>query len=1137
MTPHRRLLSLLPVLALACLGGAFAQDIDSSKVTGGVQNFIEFTQIIPKMDVLLGNVFGIMTAMDVPGVVDTLSRVLSGIIFLTIVFIAWVNSGFNKRFNFMGLDGSPNNILMGALTILFLSTGVPRIMGEAGWAVWRVTYTSVEAKVHPVMDETIKKSTATLAQNVWRYAVTGLSAGAQPMMAAANYLRGDTDVSPDSMSGTAMREEQSRQADTAVENNQKYASIWQIGSLLIAGMYMAYIGVIFGSGLFVIFSATFLPVAFAMIPINSGLLWRQVGGMVSSIFVAGLAPGLMLVNVMTVFLVPINYLSRMMLNQSKAATDNAAYTQSLISTCLNRASSGNPLEKVTTSVTDQINPLKDVMQDFCVVKMTGLQSLYTLGQATVFIIIGLAVAAMLFIGMSGLSMMIFRELKGVVDNIFGGGGTVGNGSNGQASKMASALGNRMLGAAVGAAGVMTGNAQLASAGARSVVSGNNALSGAAASVVERGRDKMVQGQRDAKALEQRSAQRAERAEENKAREEASDKKYAERAQEGRAQREQQEAARRGEQETGVGSKTDPRSATSAGQYGGQPDGGAKPFNPTDTGSSVPRGGTQAGPSEANGSAGSGSTSGGQGGQATDTDAAVRASVASAAAVAAGAGAVGAAGAGASSTAAGAAAGAAAGVVGGAAVGAGLGAAASQGNAGAGRPAGRDDVSSQPVGTPAAGAAPEEAGPPDDVLDAQAGDEDRSAEGGPDIGDFEPNRRSGNAGAAPAAGTPGEVDTNGALFPGGGEGDPSRPENAGQEVDVNGPLLAGGGEGDPGRNDTALGAAAAATAAAATGPAERPATGPAGSPASSTAPAAFSPEGNAQLRAMGVSAAERDAQAVKDWHKLVNTPRGAQEQAYISQEQAHWDLERRGLLPSQRDENEARIRRYAQANGVSERDAEQTLKDARQLVQFDKPTPPKPASIAGPTQDQGTQAVGRAPVNTAQQQAQTRMETAGYQPAYTQEGNAQLRRELPSAAQRDQVAASELQLRANESGGVDGRYTSAAQARHELHTRGLLPSQIDENERRVDAYAQAHKVSPEDAYGALENGRGLVQYDQPAPPAPPAFASAADEQAVTGAWEQQAAQAREQSRLAPTLEEVYAQEEREGRLPSQRNPQA
>ena len=53
----------------------------------------------------------------------------------------------------------------------------------------------------------------------------------------------------------------------------------------------------------------------------------------------------------------------------------------------------------------------------------------------------------------------------------------------------------------------------------------------------------------------------------------------------------------------------------------------------------------------------------------------------------------------------------------------------------------------------------------------------------------------------------------------------------------------------------------------------------------------------------------------------------------------------------------------------------------------------------------------------------------------------------------------------------------------------------------------------------------------------AFASAADEQAVTSTWEQQAAQARAQRRLAPTLDEVYAQEEREGRLPSQRHPQA
>ena len=52
---HTRLFQFLPLI-LMCCGLALGQEVNKDAVTGGLQNYIEFTQIIPSMDVLLGAV-------------------------------------------------------------------------------------------------------------------------------------------------------------------------------------------------------------------------------------------------------------------------------------------------------------------------------------------------------------------------------------------------------------------------------------------------------------------------------------------------------------------------------------------------------------------------------------------------------------------------------------------------------------------------------------------------------------------------------------------------------------------------------------------------------------------------------------------------------------------------------------------------------------------------------------------------------------------------------------------------------------------------------------------------------------------------------------------------------------------------
>lgn len=130
------------------------------------------------------------------------------------------------------------------------------------------------------------------------------------------------------------------------------------------------------------------------------------------------------------------------------------------------------------------------------------------------------------------------------------------------------------------------------------------------------------------------------------------------------------------------------------------------------------------------------------------------------------------------------------------------------------------------------------------------------------------------------------------------------------------------------------------------PAAAPAPAPAPARSISTAAPLHTESGWQQARAQGLSSAELDSRAVDSYHAALNVPApgdtGAQ---HIPREVAQWDMERKGMLPSQREENERRIEAYMQANGVSRNEALSDLQDSRGLVQHDHPTPPRPAVSA------------------------------------------------------------------------------------------------------------------------------------------------------------------------------------------------
>lgn len=123
------------------------------------------------------------------------------------------------------------------------------------------------------------------------------------------------------------------------------------------------------------------------------------------------------------------------------------------------------------------------------------------------------------------------------------------------------------------------------------------------------------------------------------------------------------------------------------------------------------------------------------------------------------------------------------------------------------------------------------------------------------------------------------------------------------------------------------------------------------PAPQTAAPLHTEAGWLSARSEVASSAALDSRAVDSYHTMLNTPAaGADTTPYISRETAEWDMQRKGMLPSQREENEQRITTYMQQNGVSRNEAMNSLQDSRGLVQHDQPTPPRPPQYASAAEE-------------------------------------------------------------------------------------------------------------------------------------------------------------------------------------------
>lgn len=487
--------NILATVVLLLLSVAFAQDF-TAQSTGELTDFIEFSRIVPDMNSLLGMLLTLMEALNLPGTIDMIARFLSGGILVMALVIGYLNYGTGKEINIIGINGSFNNILLSVFAVVLVATGVPRLVGEATWALWRVTYVSVNTVAEPMMTEVIQENAGALAEAVYRFGVSGGAIGASSFFSAENLLAPPTTAPGDPVAGGGAQAADStnQEAERMINDTRRYGTLWSLASLLIIFMFMAYIGVLWGSGVFVLLISMFMPAILAFLGVNSRLFADSLGRIVASILVVATAPVLMMLNVMIVFQGPIAYLTDMMATNADQAAGNAQMRADGVAACIAAMSpTGGGLAEVVGNAIAPVYDLSCRVTNGILAMMTGMT------QMIFFIAVGLIVAAVIFVGLCGLAAITFREFNNVVSHVFGKAAGDWHNSKGGGRALAASVTNRAGGMAVAGAGLLTKNNQLARAGIQSVTTGRSAGAALVGGMMGARAEKNEEKRRDTKA--------------------------------------------------------------------------------------------------------------------------------------------------------------------------------------------------------------------------------------------------------------------------------------------------------------------------------------------------------------------------------------------------------------------------------------------------------------------------------------------------------------------------------------------------------------------------------------------------------------------------------------------------------------
>ncbi len=456
-----------PLLALLLLSTAAAQT-GAQPVLNSWSSLVDLTNLIPDLHHLLKITLGIIASMGVPTMADVIARVIAGALALTSVYIAAMNYITGKKITLFGLDGSPSNAVLCIVSILIISVGIPRTIGNASWGLFQYAYNEVDKRARPVIKVTIADKSEELAVGIYNFTVSNLMIGIAPASAASAVQEYVTDATPENREAisTAATNLHRQMLDDQVEASHSFNVIWAIGNLLIAGTFFAYLGVIFSAALFVVFVSVLMPVAFAFIPLNPGLIVQVLNSVLSSIIMACVAPGLLLIVISVAFAAPVDFMNKLMVDATGEATAAATQTIDAVKRCRDQAISAGKSAGAITGA-----PTRVVVRESCEFMTVSASTMYSLGQRTLFLLLGLLIAAALFTGMTALGMVSMREFKKAVDMVLAnasGSGTSGH-STGAGKALTAGL-NRLAGA-----GMMMAGGALAGATGAAAAANMNAL--------------------------------------------------------------------------------------------------------------------------------------------------------------------------------------------------------------------------------------------------------------------------------------------------------------------------------------------------------------------------------------------------------------------------------------------------------------------------------------------------------------------------------------------------------------------------------------------------------------------------------------------------------------------------------------
>lgn len=485
--PRLHFLLGLASLALLFAGHAAASSPGAQEAASGLETYLDITQVIPDLTQIHQWLEAIIIGLDIPGLSMLIARYIAGFSLIFAVTLALINYSTGRNIRLLGMSGSVSQMILSVFVMGVLATPLPFITGGLSYAFWETGYQGVSAKIDPLMTPLVKDKTSELGQAVFDFTMTSMAVAAAPMQAVMNTLSGDSSVTnPEALSGQ-MKDYVSDKQGLVNMNNT--STIWSLGMILIASMYLSYQVAVALTMFIAIFLGLFFPLALASLPFDDRVLRFFVGSAVKNAIMAMILPALMLMNVVIAFSGPVTYLTAMMKNNAQVAGDAAVNMSNAVNNCVSSLENSSVVTSLLSNVPG-VSAVADRLSNTGCATVTGFGTyVASLPKAVMFIIIGLVFTVMVFGAMSAFAQAAYKAVNRVIDMALDGAGeALGQARTGLGRKGMNMLSggnktvNRVGGAALVGAGATTGNVALAQAGRQAMLTGSNPATTAAGSL-------------------------------------------------------------------------------------------------------------------------------------------------------------------------------------------------------------------------------------------------------------------------------------------------------------------------------------------------------------------------------------------------------------------------------------------------------------------------------------------------------------------------------------------------------------------------------------------------------------------------------------------------------------------------------